>query len=101
MRFEVKSDGTLGEGTVFYDVTTEAAPGAPDGLKLDSAGNLYATGPGGTWIISPNAKPLGRIEAPEAAANVGWGDDGKTLYMTARTSVYRIRLNATGMRPCC
>jgi gluconolactonase len=102
MRFGVKSDGTLDEGAVFLDVTSERAPGVPDGLKLDTAGNLYGTGPGGIWIISPQAKPLGRIELPEAPANMAWGDrDGKTLYITARTSVYRVRMKASGKRPCC
>ncbi len=101
MRFVLKPDGTLEPGTVFLDVTAEAAGGIPDGLKLDAAGNLYATGPGGVWIVSPQGTPLGRIEAPEMPANVAWGDDGSTLYMTARTSIYRIRLNARGPRPCC
>jgi gluconolactonase len=86
---------------VFLDVTAEAAGGIPDGLKLDAAGNLYGTGPGGVWIVSPQGKPIGRIEAPELPANVAWGDDGRTLYMTARTSIYRIRLSARGPMPCC
>jgi gluconolactonase len=102
MRYGVKADGTLDEGKVFLDVTTERAPGAPDGLKLDNAGNLHGTGPGGIWIISPEAKPLGRIELPEVPANMAWGDaDGKTLYITARTSVHRVRMKASGQRPCC
>ncbi len=73
----------------------------PDGLKIDASGNLFGTGPGGLWIISPAGKALGRIEAPEVPANVAWGDDGKTLYLTARTSVYRVRLTTSGSRPCC
>ena len=84
---------------MFLDVTAETAPGIPDGLKLDSAGNLYGTGPGGVWVVSPQGKVLGRIEAPELPANVAWGDDGRSLYMTARTSLYRIRLNTAGPRP--
>jgi gluconolactonase len=101
MRFEVKADGTLGQGLPFYTVPADGPPGIPDGLKVDTNGNLYGTGPAGVWIISPDGKALGRIEPPEVPANVGWGDDGKTLYMTARSSVYRIRLNATGKQPCC
>ena len=101
MRFEVKADGMLGAGSVFYAVPASAPGGIPDGLKLDTNGNLFGTGPGGVWIISPEGKALGRIEPPEVPANVGWGDDGKTLYMTARTSVYRIRLLASGKQPCC
>ena len=101
MRFEVKPDGTLGPGSPFYTVPADGPGGIPDGLKLDVAGNLFGTGPGGVWIISPEGKALGRIEAPEVPANVAWGDDGKTLYMTARSSVYRIRLNTSGKQPCC
>jgi gluconolactonase len=99
MRFDVKADGTLSEGRVFLDVTADAAPGIPDGLRVDKAGNLVGTGPGGVWIVSPQGKPLGRIQPPELPANVAWGEDGKTLFMTARKSVYRIRLLTSGPRP--
>jgi sugar lactone lactonase YvrE len=102
MRYDVRPDGTLGEGTVFLDLTADAGRGIPDGFKVDTAGNLYLTGPGGVSIVSPQGTVLGRIETPEGPANVAWGgDDGQTLYITARTSVYRIRLNAPGPRPCC
>lgn len=100
-RFEVKADGSLGPGTAFYTVPADGPPGIPDGLKIDSNGNLFGTGPAGVWVISPAGKPLGRIELPEVPANVAWGDDGKTLYMTARSSVYRIRLTTGGKQPCC
>jgi len=71
-----------------------------DGLKVDQQGNVYAAGPGGVWIISPASKHLGTIKAPELAANMAWGDeDGRTLYITARTSVYRVRLKVAGIRP--
>jgi gluconolactonase len=99
MRYEVRTDGTLGAGSVFYDLAAEPLRGIPDGLKVDTAGNLYGTGPGGVWIISPAGKALGRIEAPEVPANVAWGEDGKTLFLTARTSIYRVRLNASGRLP--
>jgi gluconolactonase len=101
MRYEVKADGTLATGSVFYDATGDAARGIPDGLKLDTAGNLVATGPGGVLIMSPAGTLLGRIELPEPAANVGWGEDGRTLYITARTSVYRASFLKGGPRPCC
>jgi len=101
MRYELKADGTLNPGTLFLDVTAEKMAGIPDGLKIDLQGNVFATGPGGVWVISPQGKPLGRIELPELPANVAFGDDGRTLYMTARTSVYRVRLNVAGPRPCC
>ena len=71
----------------------------PDGLKLDSNGNLYGTGPGGVWVYSPEGKLLGKIKPPEIPANLAWGEDGKVLYMTARTGVYRIRLTTTGEKP--
>jgi gluconolactonase len=100
MVFDVRPDGTLANGRVFYDVTKETTDGLPDGLKLDTRGNLYATGPGGVWVFSPAGKHLGTIRPPEVPANCHWGDaDGKTLYMTARTGLYRIKLNATGIRP--
>jgi gluconolactonase len=100
MRYEVKADGTLGAGKVFADVTAEKADGLPDGLKVDSAGNVWATGPAGVWIFDPSGKHLGTVAPTEVPANCHWGDaDGKTLYMTARTGVYRIRTNIAGIRP--
>jgi gluconolactonase len=100
MVFDVRPDGTLTNGRVFYDVTKETTDGLPDGLKLDTRGNLYGTGPGGVWVFSPSGKHLGTIRPPEVPANCHWGDaDGKTLYMTARTGLYRIKLNVTGIRP--
>lgn len=100
MQFPVNDDGTLGEGSVFADVSTEDEEGLPDGLKVDSKGNLWLTGPGGVWVYAPDGKLLGKVKAPEVPANVGWGDaDGKTLYMTARTGLYRIRTNVEGLRP--
>jgi len=100
MRFEVRPDGALGASRVFYDVTSESAPGLPDGLKVDRKGNVYATGPGGVWIFSPEGKHLGTIQPPEVPANCAWGDkDARTLYMTARTGLYRIRLSIEGIRP--
>lgn len=85
---------------MFFDET--AAPGeeALDGIKLDQAGNLYVSGPGGAWIISPDARHLGTIKPPELPANFAWGDaDGRTLYMTARSGLYRIRTNIPGLPP--
>ncbi len=100
MRYEVKSDGTLGPGKVFFDATASKEGGAPDGMKIDRKGNVYGTGPGGVWVFSPQGKHLGTIKTPEIPANCNWGDaDGKTLYMTARTGLYRIRLSIPGIRP--
>ena len=100
MVYDVKPNGTLGDGKKFLDLTQDTSEAVPDGMKVDTAGNIYATGPGGVLVISPKGKHLGTIEVPEIPANCAWGDaDGKTLYITARSSVYRIRLNVSGIRP--
>jgi gluconolactonase len=100
VRFPVKPDSTLGAGTVFYDVSGNSQEGLPDGLKVDQEGNLYGAGPGGIWIFSPQGDHLGTVKPPEIPANCNWGDeDGKTLYMTARAGLYRIRLQIRGIRP--
>lgn len=98
--YDVNPDGTLGNGRIFYDAGKETGPGVPDGMKVDTAGNVWATGPGGILVISPDAKLLGVIAFPEVPANCAWGDaDGKTLYVTARTGLYRIKTNIAGIRP--
>jgi gluconolactonase len=100
MRYPVMADGRLGQGSVFYDMTSEPGEQALDGLKVDQAGNLFVSGPGGAWVLSPDGRHLGTIRAPELPANFAWGDaDGRTLYMTARTGLYRIRTLIPGIRP--
>lgn len=96
--FPVKEDGTLGPGKLFYDATKNAGklPGAPDGLKVDQDGNLFATGPGGVYVLTPKGELLGRISTGERTSNVAWGDDGSMLYMTADTYICRIRTNTKG-----
>jgi gluconolactonase len=85
---------------VFFDMTGAPGEEALDGIKVDQAGNVYVSGPGGAWIISPDGKHLGTIKAPELPANFAWGDtDGRTLSMTARTGLYRIRTAISGIRP--
>jgi gluconolactonase len=82
-----------------YDVaagTADTSPGMPDGLKVDRQGNVYATMPGGVWVIAPDGRHLGTIRALEVATHCGWGDDGRTLYITAETRIYRNRLDAAG-----
>ena len=96
--FEVKPDGSLANGRLFADMKT-GEPGAPDGMKVDTKGNIWATGPGGVWVFDKTGKHLGTIKPPEVPANCAWGDrDGKTLYMTAHTGLYRIRTSAQGIR---
>jgi gluconolactonase len=98
MAFPVQRDGTLGRGRVFHDATSMVGkgPGLPDGMKVDRAGNLFATGPGGVYIFSPSGDLLGRIETGEKTANCAWGDDGSTLYMTADMYLCRIKTRTRG-----
>jgi len=97
-RYEVKPDGTLANGKLFIDLSKESERGITDGMRVDTKGNLYETGPGGVWIISPEGKHLGTIRAPEQATNVGFGDaDKKTLYIAARTGIYKIRVLTPGI----
>ena len=100
LRYEVSPEGALTNGRVFYDMTSVPGEQALDGLKVDERGNVYVSGPGGVWIISPAGRHLGTLRLPELPANFAWGGaDGRTLYLTARTSVYRIRLDIPGVRP--
>jgi len=99
MRYDVAEDGTAGNGRVFFDVTAEKEDGLPDGMKVDALGNVYGSGPGGVWVFSPDGKHLGTIKPPETPANCNWGDDGKSLYITARTGLYRIKLAVPGQKP--
>jgi gluconolactonase len=97
-RYDVKPDGTLANGMMFIDISKDPTPGITDGLKVDVKGNVWETAAGGVWIISPEGKHLGTIRTPELAANVEFGDpDHKTLYIAARTSIYKIRVNVAGI----
>jgi gluconolactonase len=99
MRYRVQPDGSVTDGSLFLDASSEPEKGGPDGLRVDKKGNIYGSGPGGVWIISPEGKHLGTIKVPEVVSNVAWGDkDGKTLYITASTTVFRIKLKASGVR---
>jgi gluconolactonase len=100
MRYEVNGDGTLRNGKLFFDMTGAPGEDALDGIKVDQKGNLYVSGPGGLWIISPEGTHLGTVVAPKHIHNMAWGDeDGKTLYLCARSGLYRMRLNIAGVRP--
>lgn len=91
--------GIIGNQRVFYDANDQTETGAADGMKVDVNGNIFATGPGGVWIFDPEGVHLGTIKPDEVPANVAWGDDGSTLYMTARTGLYRLKLNTSGNIP--
>jgi gluconolactonase len=100
MRYDVHPDGTIGGGEVFHDFTRLPEPVGLDGIKVDEQGDIYVSAPGGVWILSPEGKPLGRIVPPEHDANFTFGDaDGKSLYLTASTGLYRVRVNVPGIRP--
>lgn len=98
MAYPVKDDGTLAPGRVFYDATrwVKKLKGLPDGLKVDRAGNLFATGPGGVNVFSPDGTLLGRINPNQPTANCAFGDDGSVLYVTANQYLCRIKTSTKG-----
>ena len=96
--FDVDSDGSVSGGDVWVEVCGEG-DGVPDGMKTDSRNNLYTTGPGGIHVFASDKTELGVIGLPEFAANFNWGDkDLRTLYVTATTSLYRLRVNVPGRK---
>jgi len=100
MVFDVRDDGSVVNGRKFLDLSDDKTDQVPDGMKVDTRGNVYLSGPGGVRVVTPAGQQLGVIQVPEIVANLAWGDaDNKTLYITARTSLYRMRLNVTGVRP--
>jgi gluconolactonase len=102
MAYDVKPDGTIANGRVFYDATKwvgDEHPGLPDGMKVDKQGDLFATGPGGVWVFTPQGKLLGKINPGQKTANCAWGEDGSTLYLTAHMFFCRIKTNTSGRIP--
>ena len=98
--FDFTSEHTLVGGRTFAQEPGGKGDGVPDGMKIDQAGNIYVTGPKGIWVWSPEGRHLGTIVLPEQPANLAWGDPGyATLYITASTSVYRLRTKAHGFVP--
>jgi gluconolactonase len=96
--FDVRGDGSLTGGSIFHDMNV-SLPGSPDGMKVDVEGRLYCAGPGGIWVFSNTGEHLGTIVTEEKPSNCAWGDrDLRTLYITAETSVYRIRVNTRGVK---
>lgn len=93
--FDVAPDGSLRNGRILLDMAS-AEPGVPDGLKVDLAGNIFCTGPGGLWVCRADGRLLGRVILPELPANLAFGEDGSVLFVTARTSVYRIPTRTRG-----
>lgn len=100
MVYDVDDKGGVANGKVFFDATSfvkAGKKGLPDGMKIDVAGNLFATGPGGVFVFTPAGKHLGTIVTGEPTANCAFGDDGQTLYMTANDKLTRIRLKTRGV----
>jgi gluconolactonase len=91
--YDVNADGTIANGRLFFDNIGSGVieEGIPDGMKCDERGNIWVTGPGGVWVISPEREHLGVIEVPENTGNLAWGGpDWKTLFIPSSTSLYRI-----------
>lgn len=98
--YDVAPDGLLSNGRIFGEEPGGPHDGVPDGIKVDRDGNLFITGPKGIWVWDAQGNHLGTIEMPEQPANLTWGDgDYRTLYITATTSVYRLRSKARGFVP--
>lgn len=99
MSYPIKKDGSLGAGKLLFDASylnKQGLQGAPDGLKVDFQGNIFTTGPGGVLILSPEGKLLGRIETGAATANLAWGEDGSTLFITADMYLLKIKTKTKG-----
>jgi len=93
--FDVAADGSIQNGRRCFDMD-DGSSGNPDGMKLDKSGNLFVTGPGGIWVFSQDMKHIGTIQLPELPSNCAWGEDGHSLFVTARRSLYRIRCLTSG-----
>ncbi|MCE9609331.1 MAG: SMP-30/gluconolactonase/LRE family protein [Chthoniobacter sp.] len=96
--YPLNADGTLGKRRVFFDTAplTNVGPGLPDGLKVDRAGNVWTSGPGGILIISPAGKHLGTIVTGQPTSNCAWGEDGSTLFITANKFLLRVKTDTKG-----
>ena len=94
--FDVRPDGSLANSRILLNLAS-SDPGVPDGLKVDLQGNVFCTGPGGVWVCRADGTLLGRIILPELPANLAWGEDGSVLFLTARTSVYRLQTKTRGV----
>jgi gluconolactonase len=99
-RFEVQADGTPVNGKLWVDMSGDSARGIPDGMKVDTKGNVWDAGPGGLWILSPAGTHLGTILTPDQVSNLAFGDpDGKGLFLTLHSALYRVRVKVAGLIP--
>jgi gluconolactonase len=95
--FELDAAGAVRRRRIFADMSSDETDGVPDGMKVDVEGRLYCTGPGGTWVFAPDGTRLGIIRTPEVPANLAFGGpDLRTLFLTARTSIYTLRTKVPG-----
>ncbi len=98
--YDVSTDGSISNGRLFADLSSSTLSGTTDGMKVDTLGNVYTTGPGGVWVFSPEGSRIEFVQVPENTTNLAWGDeDYKTLYVTASSSLYKIETNVRGIRP--
>jgi gluconolactonase len=96
--FDIAMDGSLSNQRRFFTFPESDRPGFPDGMKVDSEGRVYVSGPGGLWVLTPDGESIGVVEFPEQVINMAWGDsDNQTLYVAAMTSIYSIRFNTPGL----
>ena len=99
-RFDIQPDDMPANGRLWVDMSSDQTKGIPDGMKIDTHGNVWDGGPGGIWVLSPDGKHIGTIRTPDQVANLAFGDnDGKSLYMTLHSWLYRLRVNVPGLVP--
>jgi gluconolactonase len=98
-KYDLHPDGSVSNPVTLISYPDQPDNEVPDGLKIDSVGNIWSTGPGGIRIITPTGKVLGQLKIPEVAANIAWADAGQTAYITATTSVYRLKVTTPGKMP--
>ncbi len=96
--YDVNADGSVSNGRIFADMSSDEPDGVPDGMKVDAEGRVYCTGPGGCWVFEPDGTHLGIIRLPEIPANCAWGGpDNSTMFFTARNSVYSLPMQSVGV----
>jgi sugar lactone lactonase YvrE len=95
--FDIAGDGALRNGRIFADLKSDL-PGAPDGLKTDETGNVWVAAAGGIWVFDASGEHLGTIQTPEPPSNCCWGEGFHNLYITARTSIYKVQTRVPGTR---
>ena len=98
MVFDLKANGTIESGRVLFaaGAFTKSKPGGPDGMKVDQKGNIFAAGPGGVYVLTPDGQHLGTLDLDAPTGNVAWGEDGSTLFIASNTNIFRVKLTTKG-----